>query len=156
MIVICNRGMICCHPPPPPPPPSLPLCFKLPAIRAEPSLAGQPLLTQKARKGLVNGVTPACLNGMHITSSNVMSLTINYAYWDLRLCSIIMRLNTAWPSPTLAYAFVKDDTRSRWRQTDSFCVVFRVDNFMSLPYIVRAILSLHYLVNVHVISCRVT
>ena len=43
------------------------------------SLAGQPLLTQKARKGLVNGVAPAYLNGMHITSSNMMSL--NYAYW---------------------------------------------------------------------------
>ena len=51
------------------------------------SLMGQPLLTQKARKGLVNGVAPACLNGMHITSSNVMSLTINYAYWDAQLCS---------------------------------------------------------------------
>ena len=46
-----------------------------------PSLVGQPLLTQKARKGLVNGVARTCLNGMHITSSNVMSLTINYAYW---------------------------------------------------------------------------
>ena len=52
------------------------------------SLAGQPLLTQKARKGLVNGVAPACLNGMYITSSNVMSLTINYAYW-VRDCAIV-------------------------------------------------------------------
>ena len=31
-------------------------------------------------------MTPACLNGMHITSSNVMSLTINYAYW-VRECA---------------------------------------------------------------------
>ena len=39
------------------------------------SLAGQPLLTQKARKGLVNNVALACLNGMHIAPSNVTSLT---------------------------------------------------------------------------------
>ena len=32
------------------------------------SLAGQPLLTQKARKGLVNEVTSACPRGMYITS----------------------------------------------------------------------------------------
>ena len=77
------------------------------------SLAGQPLLTQKARKGLVNGVAPACLNGMHITSSNVMSLTINYAYYIG--CAIVLntRLNTARLSPTLAYALVTDDTGSR-------------------------------------------
>ena len=126
-------------------------------ISNQPSLAGQPLLTQKARKGLVSGVAPACLNGMHITSSNVMSLTINYAYWVRDCAQYASEYRAAVTNASLRLGY-----RRYWFQmtnmatTDSFCVDFRVDNCLCRCHILCAILSLHYLAHAHVISCHVT
>ena len=109
------------------------------------SLAGQPLLTQKAIKGLVNGVAPACLNGMYITSSNVMSLTINYAYW-VRDCAIAQYASEYRAAVT--NASLRLGYRRYWFQMTNMATNRQLlrrfscrQLSMSLPYLVRDIIS---------------
>ena len=79
-----------------------------------PSLASQPLLTQKARKGLVNNVACGCPSGMRMTSLNLTSLTTSprsryvyiFAYsWEWRRCQ--QRVASVWPMATLLFQATK-------------------------------------------------
>ena len=60
-------------------------------MREQGSLASQPLLTQTARKGLVNGVACGCPRGMRMTSFNLTSLTTN-----MRFATVVARLYIAY------------------------------------------------------------
>ena len=63
------------------------LCVNCHDVPYQFSLASQPLLTQTARKGLVNGVACGCPRGMRMTSLNMTSLPTN-----MRFTTVVARL----------------------------------------------------------------